>query len=131
MAALVTPKSAMLAKLGLTVTSGRTNDALEAIEPKPGMVRRSFSMADAAAESATGSSLVNAKMYFSPEPPKPTLLRTAGTLSIALRILFSTTCLRGRAPRSVNKIVSVALRASAAPPGAKGSVPAAPPPIVV
>ena len=70
-------------------------------------------------------------MYFSPEPPRPTLLRTPGSGSSAVRILFSIPCLRGRSPRSASRMVSVALRASAAPEGANGSVPALPPPMVV
>ena len=48
MAALVTPKSAALAKSGRTAISGRTKLAVEAIEPKPGMVRKSRSTAAAA-----------------------------------------------------------------------------------
>ena len=121
----------MRAKSGRTVSSGRTRDALDATVPKPGMVRNSFSSAAAAAPNATASSPVSARMYFSPEPPRPTLLRTPGIGSSAFRMLFSITCLRGRLPRSASKMVNVALRDSATPPGANGSPPAAPPPTVV
>ena len=95
------------------------------------MVRKSFSTARAASLSACGSSPVRTRMYFSPEPPRPTLLRTPGSGSSAARIRFSMPCLRGRSPRSASRMVSVALRASAAPDGANGSVPAVPPPMVV
>ena len=130
-AALVTPRSAMRAKSGRTVNSGLTSDALDATEPRPGIVRSSFSSAAAAVPRASGSSPVSASTYFSPEPPRPTLLRTPGSSSNALRMLFSMPCLRGRSPRGVSKTVSVALRDSATPPGANGSPPAAPPPMVV
>ena len=102
MAALVTPKSAALAKSGRTAISGRTKLAVEAIEPKPGMVRKSRSTAIAAVCSACGSSPVSTKMYFSPEPPKPTLVRTPGKSCKAVRMSLSISCLRGRVPRSVN-----------------------------
>ena len=121
----------MRAKSGRTVSSDCTSEALEAMEPRPGMVRRSFSSAAAAAAKDAGFSLVSASTSASPEPPKPTLLRTPGSSCSALRMLFSITCLRGRVPRSASKIVSVALRVSAAPLAANGSPPAAPPPTVV
>ena len=53
----------------------------------------------AAVCSACGSSPVSTRMYFSPEPPRPTLLRTPGSGSSAARISFSMPCLRGRSPR--------------------------------
>ena len=95
------------------------------------MVRRSRSTARAAVVSAAGSSPESARMYFSPEPPRPTVLRTPGRVSRAARILFSMTCLRGRSPRASSWIVSVALRVSGVPKFANGSPPALPPPTVV
>ncbi len=70
-------------------------------------------------------------MYFSPEPPRPTLLRTPGRWDMASRIWFSMPCLRGRSLRGSSWMVSAALRDSAAPWGANGSVPAVPEPMVV
>ena len=71
-------------------------------------------------------------MYFSPEPPRPTLVRTPGSSASTVRMFCSITCLRTvRSPRAVSRIVKVALRTSAAPCGVNGSLPAAPPPMVV
>ena len=50
---------------------------------------------------------------------------------MASRIWFSITCLRGRVPRASSWMVSAALRDSAAPCGANGSLPAEPEPMVV
>ena len=130
-ALLVTPRSAARAKSGRTAISERTRLAVDEMLPRPGMVRRSFSTANAAVVSACGSSPVSTSTYFSPEPPRPTLLRTPGSVSSAARILFSMPCLRGRSPRGDSKMVSVALRVSVLAPPMKGSVPAEPPPMVV
>jgi hypothetical protein len=113
MALLVTPRSAARAKSGRTAISERTRLAVDEMLPRPGMVRRSFSTASAAVCSACGSSPVSTSTYFSPEPPRPTLLRTPGRVSSAARMLFSMPCLRGRSPRASSRMVSVALRVSA------------------
>ena len=131
MLAVVTPKSAAAAKLGCATTSARTKDALDEILPKPLILRKSFSTAAAAVCKAKLSSPDNTKIYFSPDPPKPTVLRVLGKFFNAARISASTTCLRGRNPRASSNTVSVALRVSAAPEPTKGSLPAAPPPMVV
>ena len=130
-AVLVTPKSAARAKSGRTAISERIKLALDVMLPRPGIVRRSRSTAAAAVARVCGSSPVSTNWYFSPEPPRPTLLRTPGNSAMASRMAFSMPCLRGRAPRSVNNTVRVALRTSVVPGGANGSEPAAPPPTVV
>ena len=131
MALVVTPRSAARAKSGRTAISERTRLALDEMLPRPGRLRRSFTTADAAVLRARGSSPVSTRMYFSPEPPRPTVLRTPGRLASAARMSFSMPCLRGRWLRGTRVMVSVALRTSAALAGANGSVPAAPPPMVV
>ena len=79
MAALVTPRSAALAKSGRTVISephqagGRGNGA-QTIE----WCASRASTAVAVVCKACGSSPVNTRTYFSPEPPRPTLVRTPG-----------------------------------------------------
>jgi len=88
-------------------------------------------MAWAELSKASRFSPVSTKMYFSPEPPKPTLLRTPGKAVKAWRICCSMTCFLGRCPRSLISKVRVALRGSPAPEVSNGSAPAAPPPMVV
>ena len=127
----VTPKSAALAKSGLTIISGRIKLAVEAILPTPEILRISCVTASAASCNALESSPLSINTYFSPEPPKPTLVRTPGKLTRLLRISLSIICLRGRLPRSSNKMVSVARRVSAAPELTNASEPALPPPIAV
>jgi hypothetical protein len=76
MAAAGHPHVGGAGKVGPHGHLGAVRLAVDAILPRPGMVRRSFSTAAAACASATGSSPVSTNWYFSPEPPRPTLLRT-------------------------------------------------------
>ena len=131
MALLVTPKSAALAKSGRTIISGRIKLAVDAILPIPAMPRISCVTASEACCNSLESSPLNISIYFSPEPPKPTLVRTPGKPTKVSRISLSMICLRGRSPRSSNKMVSVASLVSAAPELANASDPALPPPIAV
>ena len=65
-------------------------------------------------------------MYFSPEPPKPTLLRTPGSVASASRMLLLDRLLADAAVAARRQlIVSVALRASARADCANGSPPVA------
>ena len=72
-------------------------------------------------------------MYFSLEPPKPTLTRAPGMTASASRSRLSTACLvtPPRSPRGVRLSVSVACRTSGTPPIANGSPPVLPPPTAV
>ena len=133
MAALVTPRSAARAKSGRTISSGRTRLLVDVTLPMPGIVRSSRSTTRACAPSASPSSPASTSTYFSLEPPKPTLTRAPGSTSSAVRNWVSIACLLTplRSPRGVMLMVRVALRTSAAPPGANGSAPVLPPPTAV
>ena len=128
-----TPRSAAFAKSVRTMTSGRTRLELEVTAPMPGRPRRSRSTFCACSVSTRPSSPVSANTYFSLEPPMPILTRAPGTSSIRRRRSPSTACLLmpGRSLRSVRLIVSVDLVTSDDEDGSNGSLPDAPPPIVV
>jgi hypothetical protein len=132
-AAEVTPRSAARAKSGRTISSGRTRLEVETTLPIPGSVRSSCSTRRACAASTAPSSPARTRTYFSLEPPKPTLTRAPGSAASASRSSCSMVCLvtPPRSSRGVRLIVSVALRTSAAPPGANGSAPVLPPPTAV
>ena len=129
--ALVTPRSVARALSSRATISGRTNDAVDDTLPRPEIVRRSRSTERAANCSVWGSSPVRTRTYFSPELPRPTLVRTAGIISSSLRMRFSIVCFFSRSPRPTNCMVSVARRTSAASVAENGSLPTLPAPMVV